>query len=87
MEAPFSTGQRLHPDQLHSWEYVGLSGMPGRDKHSVRRFKKGDWVLEMHAHKDPRAVSRVVSIRTIAEDADLWAETRTRLMRHKQQPS
>ena len=39
MEAPFEIGERVHPDQLRTWEYVGLSGKPGRDKHSVRRFK------------------------------------------------
>ena len=51
MEAPFKTGERVHPDQLRTWEYVGLSGKPGRDKHSVRRFKKGDWTLEVHARR------------------------------------
>lgn len=83
MEPPFKTGERVHPDQLQTWEYVGLSGMPGRDKHSVRRFKKGDWTLEVRAHKNPRSPSRVASIRTLSEDDDYWAETRTRLMRHK----
>jgi hypothetical protein len=84
MEAPFKIGERVHPDQLRTWEYVGLSGKPGLDRHSVRRFKKGDWTLEVRAFKDPRALSRVISIRTLDEDAELWAETRTRLMRHKQ---
>jgi hypothetical protein len=83
MEAPFEVGDRLRPDQLWTWEYVGLSGKPGRDKHSVRRFKKGEWILEVRAHKDPSSVSRVVSIRTLAEDGEYWAETRKRLMRHK----
>lgn len=83
MEAPFEIGERIHPDQLRTWEYIGLSGMPGRDKHPVRRFKKGDWTLEVHAHKNPNSSSRVVSIRTLAEDDQYWAETRTRLMRHK----
>jgi hypothetical protein len=87
MEAPFKTGERVHPDQLRTWEYVGLSGKPGHDKRSVRRFKKGDWRLEVHAHKDPRALSRVVSIRTLAEDDEHWTETRMRLMRHKRQHS
>ena len=83
MEAPFAIGERVHPDQLQTWEYVGLSGKPGRDKHSVRRFKRGDWILEVQAHKNPNPSSRVASIRTLAEDDQYWAETRTRLMRHK----
>ncbi len=83
MTAPFTIGERIRPDQIRTWEYVGLSGMPGRDKHSVRRFKKGDWVLELRAQIDPRATTRVVSIRTLHEDDRHWVETRARLMRHK----
>jgi hypothetical protein len=83
VEAPFMIGERVHPDQLRTWEYVGLSGKPGRDKDSVRRFKKGDWALEMRAHKNPRSLSRVVSIRTLAEDHEYWTESRTRLMKRK----
>lgn len=83
MEAPFEIGDRVHPDQLRTWEYVGLSGKPGRDKHSVRRFRKGEWTLEVHARRDPQSSSRVVSIRTLAQDTQHWAETRARLMRHK----
>jgi hypothetical protein len=83
VEAPFSVGDRVSRDQLRAWEYVGLSGKPGIDKHPVRRFKKGHWTLEVHAHKNPLSPSRVVSIRTLAEDDQLWAETRTRLMRHR----
>jgi hypothetical protein len=83
MEAPFKIGERIHPDQLIAWEYVGLTGKPGQDKHAVRSFKKGDWRLEVRAHRSPRAMSRVVSIRTLAEDDKHWTETRMRLMRHK----
>jgi len=83
MEAPFKIGERVHPDQFRTWEYVGLSGKPGRDKHSVRRFKKGDWILEVQAQKNTSSSSRVVSIRTLAEDDQYWAEARTRLKRHK----
>ena len=82
VEAPFRIGERVEPDQLQTWEYVGLSGKPGLDEHSVRRFRKGDWTLEVRAHKDPHSPTRVVSIRTRAEDGEYWAETRTRLMRH-----
>lgn len=86
VEAPFRIGDRVTRDQLRTWEYVGLSGKPGRDKHSMRRFKKGDWTLEVGAQKNPRSPTRVVSIRTLAEDEEHWAETRARLMRHKPQP-
>lgn len=81
--SPFEIGERVHRDQLLTWEYTGLSGKPGRDAHAVRRFRKGDWVLELHAHESPGATSRVVSIRTLAEDDKHWAGTRERLMRHK----
>jgi DNA-binding transcriptional MerR regulator len=85
METAFEIGEQVHPDQLRTWEYVGLSRKPGVDKSSIRRFRKGDWILEVRALKDPYALSRVVSIRTLEKDPDLWAETRMRLMRHKQQ--
>jgi len=87
MEAPFRVGERINQDQLRGWEYLGLSGKPGLDKDSVRRFKKGDWTLEVRAYKDPRAATRVVAIRTRAEDDHFWAETRTRLMRHRPRKS
>jgi len=87
VEAPFEIGERIHPDQLQTWVYAGLTGKPGRDKHAVRRFTKGDWTMEVRAHKDPRTPSRVVSIRTLAEDDEYWVETRMRLMRHKRQHS
>ena len=83
MEAPFEIGDRVEPDQLRTWKYVGLRERPGRDKHSVRRFKKGDWRLDVRAHKDPHSPLRVVSIRTLVEDDQHWTETRARLMRNK----
>lgn len=83
MEAPFGVGERVDPEQFGTWEFVGLSGRPGLDKHSVRRYKNVDWTLEVRAHQDPRSSTRVVSIRTLAEDAHHWSETRARLMRHK----
>ena len=87
MKAPFEIGDRVNPDQLRNWEYLGLSGKPGRDRHSVRRFRKGDWTLEMRAYKDPRSPSRVVSIRTLAEDDEHWSEARSRLMKHQRKQS
>ncbi len=82
-QIPFEVGEQVTPDQLLSWEYKGVTGKPGRDKHSVRRFKKGEWVLEVRAHKDPAARTRVLSIRTQSQDAVHWLETRQRLMRHR----
>jgi hypothetical protein len=81
--APFEIGERVHPDQLISWVYTGLSGKPGKDKDAVRRFKKGSWILEVRAHEISTRVTRVVSIRTQDEDESHWKETRERRMRHR----
>ena len=85
-DAPFEVGQRVAPSQLLTWTYAGLTGKPGRDKHAVRRFTKGHWTLEMQAHENRRANARVVSIRTLEEDANHWQETRDRLMRNRRRP-
>ena len=82
-KAPFEIGDRVDQNELTSWIYTGLSGKPGRDKHAVRRFKKGMWVLEVHAHVRPDEISRVVSIRSSDADEEFWSETRDRLMRNK----
>lgn len=82
-DAPFRIGERIRPDQLVTWSYLGLSGRPGRDKHAVRRYRKGDWVVEIRASGSFRAPSVVASIRTSAEDDQFWKETRARLMRNQ----
>ncbi len=82
-KAPYEVGDRIDQNDLMSWNYTGLSGKPGRDKHAVRCFKKGMWVLEVHAHESPRRPSRVVAIRSSDADEMFWSETRDRLMRHK----
>jgi hypothetical protein len=79
-DAPFSIGERVNPDQLLTWSYAGLSGKPGRDERAVRRFSKGDWMMEVSAHANPRASTRVVSIRTLAEDSAYWAQKRRHLL-------
>ncbi|MCP5178985.1 MAG: hypothetical protein R3E84_05030 [Pseudomonadales bacterium] len=76
----------MKPDELWGWEYVGLSGKPGLEN-AVRRFTNGDWALEVRALKDPGAPTRVVSIRTLAEDNAHWAETRSRLLKAKDRRS
>ena len=86
-KAPFEVGDRIDQSELASWIYTGLRGKPGIDKHAVRRFKKGMWVLEVHAHVRPERNSRVVSIRSSAADEQFWSETRDRLMRNKQRKS
>ena len=83
IEPPFQVGERVHPSQLISWAYAGLSGKPGIDKNAVRRFKKGTWVLEVLAHERSVRASRVVSIRNSDEDEIYWRETRERLMKHR----
>jgi hypothetical protein len=82
-KAPYEIGDRIDQSQLTSWVYTGLSGKPGEGQHAVRRFKKGMWILEIHAHENPRRSSRVVSIRSSDADEHFWSETRDRLMRHK----
>ena len=82
-KAPYEVGDRIDQNELIGWVYTGLSGRPGKDKHAVRRFKRGMWVLEVHAHTRPDRSSRVVSIRSSDEDEHFWSETRDRLMKHK----
>ena len=83
-EAPFKAGDRVGSRELATWQYVGLSGKPGKDRHAVRRFTKGGWSLEVYAHADHSRSTRVISIRTLEEDATYWRETRQRLMRHRE---
>ena len=52
-KAPYEVGDRVNQNELTSWVYTGLSGRPGKDKHAVRRYKKGMWVLEILAHTRP----------------------------------
>ena len=82
-KAPYEVGDRINQNELTSWVYTGLSGRPGKDKHAVRRYKRGMWVLEVRAHTRPDRPSRVVSIRSSDADELFWSETRDRLMRHK----
>ena len=82
-KAPFEIGDRVDQNRLTTWIYTGLSGKPGRDKNAVRRFKKGIWIIEVHAHVRPDKISRVVSIRSSDVDEQFWSVTRDRLMRNK----
>ena len=82
MEAPFEVGDRVSAEHLMDWEYKGLSGKPGQEG-ARRRFAKGQWVMEVRAMANPKARTRVVSIRTRDADETHWQETRARLMRNK----
>lgn len=82
-DAPFKVGDRLGSDQLIGWSYKGITGKPGVDAYAARRFEKGVWLLEVRAHKNTQARTQVLSIRTQDQDARHWADTRSRLMRHK----
>ena len=82
MEAPFGVGDRISADHLIDWEYRGLSGKPGQEG-ARRRFVKGQWVLEVRAMANPKARTRVTSIRTQDADEIHWQETRERRMRYK----
>ncbi|HET6470205.1 MAG TPA: hypothetical protein VFG38_00090 [Pseudomonadales bacterium] len=76
--APYEVGQLVRPHELYGWTYTGLQGKPGAAE-SVRRYVKGDWVLQVRAHSDPRRNAAVVSIRTCAQDSQWWSVERTRL--------
>ena len=82
-QAPFKIGETVTPDQLLTWNYAGLTGKPGVDKHALRRFTKGIWTVEVIAHKKRDLPTRVVSVRTVDEDQTYWSTTRQRLMRHR----
>ena len=83
INAPYEVGDLIDQNALTSWVYTGLSGTPGGDKHAVRRFENGMWLLEVHAHTRPDGLSRVVSIRSSDAEGVFWSETRDRLMKHK----
>lgn len=76
--APYELGQLVRPQELYGWTYTGLQGKPGGAE-SVRRYVKGDWVLQVRAHSDPRRNAAVVSIRTREQDSQWWTTERTRL--------
>jgi hypothetical protein len=76
--APYEVGNRVRLQELYGWTYTGLQGKPGVDAHAVRRYVKGDWVLEIRAHEDQRRIASVVSIRTREQDAQWWAAKRSR---------
>lgn len=76
--APFQVGERVRRDQLVAWTYAGLSGKPDKDKDAVRRFKKGEWVLEVRAYGDRTRPARVLSIRTTVQDDQHWKAARQR---------
>jgi hypothetical protein len=74
---PFRAGDLVRPSGLEGWAYVGLSGRPD-DVSAVRRYRKGHWVLELRARSNVGLATKVVGIRTIAEDDDWWAAERER---------
>ena len=78
MASPFQVGDRVDPAALATWSYVGLSGRPDEDPAAVRRYTKGQWLLEVRALSDRNRPSRVMSIRTSAEDALWWKGRRDR---------
>ena len=74
---PFSVGDLVRPSALHGWTYTGLAGKPD-DPAALRRYRKGEWVLELRARANVSLQTRVVSIRTTAEDDMWWAAERRR---------
>ena len=76
MISPFQVGDRVSSADLATWSYVGLSGRPDVDRNAVRRYTKGQWVLEVRALSDRNRPSRVMSVRTSGEDADWWQDQR-----------
>ncbi len=76
--SPFKAGDRVRPSELLGWACTGLTGKPDVDPKAVRRYRKGDWVLELTAYNDWRIAARVVSCRTVQEDQQWWRNARTR---------
>jgi len=77
-DQPFKAGERVRPTDLIGWSYTGLTGKPDADPKAVRRYRKGDWVLELRAFSDWRTPARVVSCRTIQEDQRWWRDASRR---------
>lgn len=73
---PFSVGERVRPDQLVAWTYTGLKGKPDKEKDAVRRYGKGQWVIEIRAYSDRSRLARVMSVRTNAQDDKYWSARR-----------
>jgi hypothetical protein len=80
-DAPYEVGQLVRSQELYSWTYTGLQGKPGIDADSVRRYAKGDWVLQIRAHANQGRSAAVVSIRTREQDAQWWTAERRRVSR------
>ena len=76
--SPFSVGDKVRPKELIGWIYTGLQGIPDKERDAVRRYRKGQWVMEVRAHSDRYRFARVMSIRTIAQDAAYWSDQRQR---------
>jgi len=85
-DAPYEAGQLVRPQELYSWTYTGLQGTPG-DADSVRRYVKGDWVLQVRAHADQRRSATIISIRTREQDAQWWTARRSRLGQGEGRPN
>jgi hypothetical protein len=79
-EPPFLIGDWVVPKTLIGWSYSGLAGRPD-DPSAVRRYRKGDWVLELSARSNVALRARVVAIRTTLEDDAWWSDERRRRAR------
>jgi len=60
-----------------------VTGRPDADRDAVRRYRKGDWILELRAFVDRNRPARVVAIRTRAEDERWWSDERMRRLTSK----
>jgi hypothetical protein len=69
---PFGVGDKVRPNQLFDWTYTGLKGKPDKERDAVRRYRKGQWIIEVRAHSDRSRLARVMSVRTIAQDDAYW---------------
>ena len=71
--APFEVGDRVAPDRLFGWSYVGLRGLADQPDAS-RRYTKGVWVLQLRAYANKSRPARILSLRTESEDKQWWNE-------------
>ncbi len=78
---PFAVGEQIRPNHLVAWTYTGLRGKPNKERDAVRRYRKGQWVIQIRACTDRSRLSRVMSVRTIEQDNQYWSDERQRRIR------
>ena len=76
--APHRVGEKVCPNELLGWVCTGLQGKPDKERAAVRRYRKGQWVMEVPAYSDRSRFAGVMSVRTVAQDEAYWSNRRQR---------